>query len=42
MDGDRLGTAIANRFRGAAQAGGIPELRGFTIEPVIFDDDASG
>ena len=32
-----LGTRIAERFRGIELEEDIPELRGFTIEPLKFD-----
>jgi hypothetical protein len=32
-----LGTRIAERFRGIELEEDIPELRGFTIEPLDFD-----
>ena len=33
-----LGTAIAALFKGVGLTEDIPELRGFTIEPVKFDE----
>jgi len=33
-----LGTAIASLFKGTGLKYEIPELRGFTIEPITFDE----